>query len=84
MYFLGSIRISGRNMVSLEVGDGAIIVLDESGSAGVKEFERAFEASPGIDPRLLPLGWVQNHYRWIVWKLASMDRMKMGFRDMPR
>ena len=71
-------------MVSLEVGDGAKLILDENGSAGVTEFERAFEASPGVDPKLLPLGWVQNHYRWIVWKLASMDRIKLGSADIPR
>ncbi|KAJ8966370.1 hypothetical protein NQ317_015942 [Molorchus minor] len=26
-------------------------------------------------PRLLPNGWIKNHYKWIVWKLASYARM---------
>lgn len=28
----------------------------------------------GALERLLPPGWVENHYRWIVWKIASMIR----------
>ncbi|XP_033221986.1 breast cancer type 2 susceptibility protein homolog isoform X2 [Belonocnema kinseyi] len=77
-------RVSNRNLVSLDVGDGGRLILDSSGSAGVTEFERAFEASPGVDPKLLPPDWVRNHYRWIVWKLASMDRVKLGCADIPR
>lgn len=68
----------------MDVGDGGRLILDASGSAGVTEFERAFEASPGVDPKLLPPDWVRNHYRWIVWKLASMDRVKLGCADIPR
>lgn len=28
----------------------------------------------GVSPKLLTLEWVKNHFRWIVWKLASMER----------
>ncbi|XP_046492215.1 breast cancer type 2 susceptibility protein isoform X1 [Neodiprion pinetum] len=58
--------------------DGGLLIFDENGYAGVDEFEQAFIASPGVDPSLVPHKWVGNHYRWIVWKLASMDRMKFG------
>ncbi|XP_046750588.1 breast cancer type 2 susceptibility protein homolog [Diprion similis] len=58
--------------------DGGLLIFDETGYAGVDEFEQAFIASPGVDPSLVPHKWVENHYRWIVWKLASMDRMKFG------
>lgn len=35
---------------------------------------RALCDTPGVDPKLLAEEWVYNHYRWIVWKLASMER----------
>lgn len=28
----------------------------------------------GVDPKLLPNGWISNHFKWIVWKLASLER----------
>jgi len=27
----------------------------------------------GVVPRLISREWVNNHYRWIVWKLAAME-----------
>lgn len=29
----------------------------------------------GAVDKLASLAWVKNHYKWIVWKLASMERM---------
>ncbi|XP_043285936.1 breast cancer type 2 susceptibility protein homolog isoform X2 [Venturia canescens] len=68
----------------IKVGDGAFLILDERNCAGAREFERAFFASPGVDPKLVPAGWVKNHYGLIVWKLASMDRVKFGHKCLPR
>lgn len=34
---------------------------------------RAFISSPGVDSDLINEQWVANHYRWIVWKLASYE-----------
>lgn len=28
----------------------------------------------GCDKSLIPEKWVQNHFRWVVWKLAAMER----------
>lgn len=56
------------------MGDGACLVLDSKGTAGVEEVVQAFLSSPGIEPILVPAGWVHNHYRWLVWKLASVER----------
>lgn len=61
-------------MTGILVGDGAHLVLDAKGTAGVEEVTRAFLSSPGIEVTLVPAGWVQNHYRWLVWKLASVER----------
>lgn len=62
------------NVTGLLVGDGAHLVLDAKGTAGVEEVTRAFLSSPGIEPTLVPAGWVSNHYRWLVWKFASVER----------
>ena len=35
---------------------------------------RAFLSSPGVDPKLISEEWIANHYKWIVWKLASYER----------
>lgn len=62
-----------ENVAGLPVGDGAYLVLDSAGTAGVEEVERSFLASPGVDPSLLPHDWIKNHYRWLVWKLAAYE-----------
>ena len=30
---------------------------------GLPELERAFLSCPGVDPSLVPEGWLENHYR---------------------
>ncbi|CAD6239830.1 GSCOCG00002380001-RA-CDS [Cotesia congregata] len=67
-----------RTKISVPVGDGAVLVPDEKNQAGINEFKSSFLASPGVDPSLLPQGWFENHYKWIVWKLASMDRVRFN------
>lgn len=37
-------------------------------------FLRSLCDTAGVDPKLISEGWVHNHYRWIVWKQASMER----------
>ncbi|XP_029168135.1 breast cancer type 2 susceptibility protein homolog [Nylanderia fulva] len=72
------------NVRGIEMEDEVRLILDENGYVGIWEFLRAFLASSGVDPNLVPARWVENHYRWIVWKLASMDRMKFGSAKLPR
>ncbi|XP_032670254.1 breast cancer type 2 susceptibility protein homolog isoform X2 [Odontomachus brunneus] len=81
--FYGS-DVARSNVRGLELKDGARLIMDENGYVGVWEFLRAFLASPGVDPNLIPARWIENHYRWIVWKLASMDRMKFGLTQLSR
>ncbi|KAG5329412.1 BRCA2 protein, partial [Acromyrmex charruanus] len=76
--------VAHRNVRGIEMEDGVRLILDENGYAGIWEFLRAFLGSSGVDPNLIPARWVENHYRWIVWKLASMDRMKFGSVKLPR
>ena len=54
------------------VGDGAMLRLKDS-FAGVSEFWEAFSQSPGVDPKLISFEWFANHYKWVVWKLASLE-----------
>ncbi|XP_022108056.1 uncharacterized protein LOC110988636 [Acanthaster planci] len=58
----------------LVLGDGGTLVPDDAGTAGKEEFFNALLDTPGVDPKLLTADWVSNHYRWIVWKLAAMER----------
>ncbi|KZC14059.1 Breast cancer type 2 susceptibility protein like protein [Dufourea novaeangliae] len=72
------------NVEGIKLEDDACVILDENGYAGISEIKRSFLASSGVDPNLLPTGWLENHYRWIVWKLGSMDRMKFASVVLPR
>ncbi|XP_053686696.1 breast cancer type 2 susceptibility protein homolog [Sabethes cyaneus] len=48
--------------------------LDDFCSVGMSELHSAFLSAPGIDPALLPSGWFENAWKWIVIKLSSMER----------
>ncbi|XP_066600319.1 breast cancer type 2 susceptibility protein-like isoform X2 [Prorops nasuta] len=73
-----------NNVFGVEMDDGTSLIFDEHGLIGISEISRALKASKGVDPTLIPEGWIENHYRWIVWKLASMDRMNFINVDLPR
>ncbi|XP_015279682.1 PREDICTED: breast cancer type 2 susceptibility protein [Gekko japonicus] len=57
----------------IQLADGGYLVPTDEGKAGKEEFYRALCDTPGVDPKLISKAWVYNHYRWIVWKLASME-----------
>uniref|UniRef100_A0A8C1XHF1 BRCA2 DNA repair associated n=1 Tax=Cyprinus carpio TaxID=7962 RepID=A0A8C1XHF1_CYPCA len=59
---------------AVQLADGGWLVPDNKGSVGKDEFYRALCDTPGVDPKLISDTWVFNHYRWIVWKRASMER----------
>ncbi|XP_028818808.1 breast cancer type 2 susceptibility protein isoform X2 [Denticeps clupeoides] len=66
---------------SIQLADGGWLVPDVNKTVGKEEFYRALCDTPGVDPKLISDVWVHNHYRWIVWKRASMERafpMEMG------
>ncbi|XP_029923118.1 breast cancer type 2 susceptibility protein isoform X2 [Myripristis murdjan] len=58
----------------VQLADGGWLIPRNDGTAGKEEFYRALCDSPGVDPKLISEDWVYNHYRWIVWKQASMER----------
>uniref|UniRef100_A0A672Q9F0 Breast cancer type 2 susceptibility protein homolog n=1 Tax=Sinocyclocheilus grahami TaxID=75366 RepID=A0A672Q9F0_SINGR len=59
---------------AVQLADGGWLVPDNKGTVGKDEFYRALCDTPGVDPKLISDAWVFNHYRWIVWKRASMER----------
>uniref|UniRef100_A0A671L2V7 Breast cancer type 2 susceptibility protein homolog n=1 Tax=Sinocyclocheilus anshuiensis TaxID=1608454 RepID=A0A671L2V7_9TELE len=59
---------------AVQLADGGWLVPDNKGTVGKDKFYRALCDTPGVDPKLISDAWVFNHYRWIVWKRASMER----------
>uniref|UniRef100_A0A668TLR3 Tower domain-containing protein n=1 Tax=Oreochromis aureus TaxID=47969 RepID=A0A668TLR3_OREAU len=58
----------------VQLADGGWLVPSNDGTAGKEEFYRALCDTLGVDPKLISEAWVYNHYRWIVWKQASMEK----------
>ena len=58
---------------SVCVGDGAMLNLSSNGRAGVAEFWEAFRSLSCVDEKLISYEWFVNHYKQLVWKLASME-----------
>ncbi|KAM3874721.1 breast cancer type 2 susceptibility protein [Diretmus argenteus] len=58
----------------VQLADGGWLIPRNDGTAGKEEFYRALCDTPGVDPKLISEEWLNNHYRWIVWKQASMER----------
>ncbi|XP_046823824.1 breast cancer type 2 susceptibility protein-like isoform X2 [Vespa crabro] len=77
-------KIIHNNSGSLEMEDDGHLIPDKDDCLGILEIKRSFLASPGIDPNLLSRDWIENHYKWIIWKLASMDRIKFNSINLPR
>ncbi|XP_062543691.1 uncharacterized protein LOC134211095 isoform X2 [Armigeres subalbatus] len=67
----------------LENADGVLLgdpgattslIFNDRCQVGFPELKSAFLASPGVDPALLPRGWIENSWVWILMKLTSMQR----------
>uniref|UniRef100_A0A1Q3EXT2 Uncharacterized protein n=1 Tax=Culex tarsalis TaxID=7177 RepID=A0A1Q3EXT2_CULTA len=66
-----------ENTTGISLGDPDApiqLILDDNCHVGLQEFTSAFLAAPGIDPALIPSGWIENAWKWILLKLASMER----------
>lgn len=59
---------------TVKTEDGCTLVPNAQGFIGISEIEPAFISMTGIQKDLIPDGWIKNHYRWIIWKLASYER----------
>ena len=62
------------NQASLILGDEAEVIFDDYSNFDREALVAAFMTSPGISRSKVSVEWARNHYRWIVWKLASYER----------
>uniref|UniRef100_A0A4W5KC32 BRCA2 DNA repair associated n=1 Tax=Hucho hucho TaxID=62062 RepID=A0A4W5KC32_9TELE len=69
-FFRREAFVEGR----VQLADGGCLIPRNDGTAGKHEFHRALCDTPGVDPKLISEDWVFNHYRWVVWKRACMER----------
>ena len=65
---------SGDSDVGLALSDSASVVFGEDCRIGRQELYTALLAMPSVDPKLVSRAWLNNHFRWIVWKLANFER----------
>lgn len=49
------------------------MILSDDNIIGCQEIGSSMLASEHVDPNLISMDWIRNHYRWIVWKLASLE-----------
>ena len=50
-----------------------MLILNDDNMIGCEEIGASLLALDSVDPTLISIEWIRNHYRWIVWKLASME-----------
>ena len=60
--------------VFIELGDKVQVVLNDACNIDLEAIISAFRNSPGVNKSKIKEDWIKNHYRWIVWKLASLER----------
>ncbi|MEQ2282424.1 hypothetical protein AMECASPLE_000570 [Ameca splendens] len=58
----------------VQLADGGWLIPSNDWTAGKEEFYKALCDTSGVDPKLISQQWVYNHYKWIVWKQASMEK----------
>ena len=49
------------------------MVLADDDTCGLAELSASLLTCTGVQQDLIPKGWIANHFRWIVWKLAGLE-----------
>lgn len=62
------------NVDGIELPDDIKLIMDSNSRVGIREISSAFLMCPVVDPKLVPDNWIRNSFKWIVVKLAAMDR----------
>lgn len=63
-----------HNVDGIDLEDGIKLIMDEDSCAGFDEMSHAFLDCNSVDPKLVPDNWIRNSLKWIVLKLAGLER----------
>ncbi|KAJ6644293.1 Breast cancer type 2 susceptibility protein like [Pseudolycoriella hygida] len=63
-----------ENVDGIFLPDDIVVIMDQNCQIGVDELSAAFLNCPSVDPSLIHHKWIENHTKWIVLKLAAMER----------
>lgn len=63
-----------ENINGIHLHDDIVVLMDGNCQIGLNEISTAFLSCPSVDPNLMHHKWIENNMKWIVLKLAAMER----------
>lgn len=63
-----------HNVDGIDLEDGIKLMMDEDSCVGFDELSSGFLDCDSVDPKLVPDNWIRNSFKWIVLKLAGLER----------
>lgn len=68
------IDVCRTNVGGIDMPDDMKLIMDGHSRVGLREISSAFLQCVSVDSKLVPDNWITNAFKWIVVKLAAMDR----------
>lgn len=68
------------NVEGIQLADDMKLIMDENSCCGVTELKSAFNNASGVDVKLIPSNWFENHFKFIIIKLAAMERYPENYK----
>lgn len=62
------------NVKGINMSDDMLLIMDDKSRAGFTELTNAFLSCKNVDPKLIPDQWIANAIKWIIIKLAGLER----------
>lgn len=63
-----------HNVEGIDLEDGIKLIMDANSCVGFDEMSSGFLDCDSVDPMLVPDNWIRNSFKWIVLKLAGLER----------
>lgn len=63
-----------HNVNGIDLEDGIKLIMDENSCVGFDELSSGFLECDSVDAKLVPDNWIRNSLKWIVLKLAGLER----------